>query len=392
MNISCTYIFANKYDKLVNQAFELVKKTILLSVKEINENQELGIKQDNELMDINRYYFLINYMIYVRRAIDNFIETKESNCITEEELQQFKDVYKIQCIIESGVCNQYTNNIVNIFLNVPSCNTNIVYKWLAYDACTEINGEIFAIATSLGVFRNDNLVEVIQVPKELTLDEFATLLEQTTVNVENLYNDRFLEATPTLCCNEPFLNTPMLEATQIEEDTATIFISGGNSPFYTATLENLTDGELFPEFTVSFGEIILPNLIPDRDYRFKIEASNCKNAVEAEIFFSTKPIIVTVYVDDIIQEEITLDVIVGDVGNIVPYGSTFTIRFEDLVFPFFAVTTVLADGLNVSNTIAYTNPLKTIGVVSFPYVTKSFRVDLSAIAACETTIEYWEVE
>jgi len=392
MDIHCSsYIFANKYDALITEAFDLVKSTIYKSIDEIIENQEFGITQKDELMDINKYYFLINYMVFVRRAIDNYIDSKEDKCITEEEINQFKQVYKIDCIIESGVCNKFTNNIVNIFLKLPTCNLEFTYEWVGFDSCVTINNQLFAVATNLIQKRNDVIVSVVSVDEYITVEEFALLLNKSVEDVEDLFESRFLPASSTLCCNDPVLNTPVLLVTEVEENRAVVNLSG-NALFYTIKLDNITDNTTRPLFTSGVGDIELLNLLPNKSYRLTATATNCKGDVSNEVFFLTDPIIITVYAESLVEENFVLNVILGDEGNLVEYGSTFTISFEDLFAPFLTISSVFADGLNVSNTIAYSSPLKNIGFISFPYVTQSFRVDLFATNACETIIEYWEVD
>ena len=391
MNINCTYILPNKYDALVKKAFDIVKKVILTSISDINENQELGYNQDSELMEINKFYFLINYMIIFRRSVENYIESKPDKCINEEDLNKFKEIYNIQCIIESGVCNQYTNNIVQLFLEFPKCESELTYNWLAFDSCVEIEGELTAVSTNLASFRNNVFIETLLIPINTTVSEFADILQKTELEVTELYNQRFSPATPDLCCNDPDLDFPIEIITDITENTL-VFDLQGNAPSYNLEVTNLNTSIIESTSVItSFTNITILNLLPNTDYSVRVFTSNCKGDIENIFTFTTKPIIITVYADDTVIQEITLDVILGDEGNVVDYGSTFTINFEDLTAPFFTIGTVLKNNENFNSALLLTSPSQNQGVISFPFVTESFRVDLLSTVACQSTIEYYEV-
>ena len=63
---STPYRVNTKYEKLANDAFQIVRKAIMEELREANEYSELGIEITKA--NIERYYYLINYLIYIRQV------------------------------------------------------------------------------------------------------------------------------------------------------------------------------------------------------------------------------------------------------------------------------------------------------------------------------------
>jgi hypothetical protein len=382
MNTTCTYIFPTKYDILIRQAFNLVESFIDTELDDISEYGKIGVPQEDRLLDLRNYYYLINYMIYVRQKIDQYIIDSGNGCITQTEIDQYKDLYKTDCIISNKVCKQYTNQIINLFLTLPNCDATPTYDWTINDVCFEIDGTEYAIGVTLQKKLNGIVVETFYIAPEATSSDIQTIVGVDSTTADQLILNRLISPDSSFCCNEPVYNAPILEVVDATESTIDIqWVS--NALLYTVTISN-TSGEILE--TVSEIEetyVQFTGLDSNTEYTIEVTALSCSQNNSSNITLETGPYTVTVTLDSSIVNQITLN---GATQVDVEYNGTFNISWLDSGEPFFIVNEVLVNEVLRPDTLVYTTPLvgtpaniRASGNITIPNIISDTQVVLSGI-------------
>lgn len=305
MDTKCNYIFPTKYDNLVKKAFNLVKDYLYSSLKEINEYQELGVKQDKQLIDINKYHHLINMLIRVRQDLEKYLKESGESCIPNDVFEKFLVKYEIDCLIEQNVCHKFTNNIVSIFLDtLPECDGDITYEWTVNDSCVEVEGVLFAIGNILQKKINGFTVETFNVDPEATIIDIENLVGLTTEEATKIFNDRYAFPNSSFCCLDPAYQLPLILIEDVTNDTAT-FSFTGNAPDYLVTVSDL-DNENEVVFEEKFiidnydinenntTEVTIDNLKTANNYSIRVFTENCSGVFTNTRDFFTTPFSINV--------------------------------------------------------------------------------------------------
>lgn len=344
--INCTYILPTTYDIQVQKAFNLVKDYLYNSMESINELQELGRNQDNELVEINKFHYLINYLIRVRQDIDSYFITKESGCLTDTEITSFRDKYAIDCLLEQNVCNRFTNNIVELFLTLPDCNSPIIYEWSSNDTCIEIDGIQYAIGLVLIGTRNTYPVISYNIPANTTVEEIASITGLTIEESTQLLNDRLAFPGSSFCCNDAELRNPQI-VVESSTQTTVNFNWNGQSDIYQVTItdeeegvvvynEEIINDTLFDFFDGNNNELIVEGLIANSNYTLTIGTENCKGNFSTTTTFSTTPFTVIVSLCETLLNKVNitydgnvLDMTTPQIIDDLSQAATFEIRWDD---------------------------------------------------------------
>lgn len=343
--INCTYILPTTYDIQVKAAFNLVKDYLYDSMESINELQELGRNQDKQLVEINKFHYLINYLIRVRQDIDSYFITKENGCLTDEEITSFRNKYAIDCLLEQNVCNRFTNNIVELFLTLPDCNSPIIYEWSTNDICIEIEGTQYAIGLVLIGKRNTYPVVSYNIPPTATAEDIADITGVTEEEATQLLTDRLAFPGSAFCCNDAELRNPQI-IVETSTQTTVNFNWNGQSDTYQVTItdedglvvynEEITNDTPFDFFDGNDNELTVEGLTANNNYTLTVSTENCKGIFGTTVTFSTTPFTVVVSLCETLlnKVDITYDGTVLDmttpqtIDNLNEF-ETFEIRWDD---------------------------------------------------------------
>lgn len=348
---NCTYILPTKYDVLIRQAFDIVESFVDLELEDIHHYGKIGVPQENRLLDLRNYYYLINYMIYVRQKIDQYIVDSGNGCINQSEINQFKTLYKTDCIISNKVCKQYTNQIIDLFLTLPSCDATPTYTWTTNDVCADFGGIEYAIGVTLQKRLNGVVVETYYVPPEATSSNIQTIASVNQTTADSLITTRLVSPDSSFCCNEPVYDAPLIEVTDATESTIDIqWVS--NAPLYTVTIED--QGVVLFTEEVEENSIQFTGLESNTTYSITVNANSCAGDNETILPVTTGPYTVTLILDDSIANQITISGVATEVD--VPYNGTYNLSWLDAGEPYFIVDQVLVNGVERNETLVYTTP------------------------------------
>lgn len=372
MLLQTPYRVSTKYEKLANDAFQIVRKAIIEELKEANEYSELGIEVTK--IRVERYYYLINYLIYVRQIIDNWFETSGNTCLNSEDYLKLRDRYLVDCIIKEGVCDKYTNNLVNFILKVPLCNDPFEYRWTGVGVCTNQGGIPFFERVNLAVYQSGTFVEVKEIPTDLTLNEFEFFLPQGAT--QELLDARFIETTEEFCCISTIPLTPNIEITDVKNTEMTLSWSGSDQFIITFTdliSENvLVDQELTTDTNRTFTDLEIAG-----QYELKVEVNNCAGSSVATRIINTPPFNVQVIFCTALNERVIIPEVFGMLNadftyvynfTITEYGSNLDIRFEPAPVktpPYYQIDSVDLNGVDYINNVIFDTVISSVNIGGF---------------------------
>ncbi len=377
--ITCEYIFPEKYDLLARQAFALVKDYLLLEFEDIQEYQEVGIDKSKEMVNLNKYNYLINYLSKVRNEIDYFISV--NSCITEAQIQQFKDLYKIDCLIKKNVCSKWTRQIVDIFFaSFPTCDGEITWKWDDFSECVNVGGTLYAVSTTLLKLLNGVVVDTFYVEPDATEDEIKAIAGEEAGGV--LYDERFAYPDNGFCCTAVaydfiLLNVGVVSSTQITANWTS------NAPEYrvrllqgsTVVIDTTTDALTY-NFTVVAGQT----------YTVEISASNCAATRIATQTVTVAPYTITIVLEGLAANNLLLSVPLVSTRY---YGESFNFRFDDDTAPLYQLTSVLVNGAEFLPEVMFDTiqeGIYTGGVIDFPFISQNLTIQIYALPGSECTV------
>lgn len=384
---NCTYILPTKYDILVRQAYDLVDNYIDTELDTVHNYGKLGVPQDDKLNSIRNYYHLINYLVYIRQKIDQYILDKGLGCITTTEIQSFKDFYKTDCIIKYKVCEQYTNNIVNLFFKLPTCDSTPIYTWTTNDTCIEIDETQYAIGLTLEKRLNNIVVETFYIEPNADSKDIqeATGVDSTTA--DQLVTDRLSFPGSNFCCGDPIFNAPIVTINNVTESTIDIEWESNAEEFTVTVIEgNGTETIVVEEVTEK--TLSIEGLDSNTIYTVRVTALSCAGDNSTDLEITTGPFTVTLILDESIKDQINITGVTT--FQDVLYNENYELTWTDSTEPFFIVNSVLVDGVERYDEVATSttppsdpvgNPANILasGNITIPNIIKDITVILSGI-------------
>lgn len=380
------YRVSTKYEKLATDAFQIVRKAIMEELREANEYSELGI--ETVKATVERYYYLINYLIYIRQVVDNWFETSGESCLSADTYDKLRDTYLVDCIIKDGVCDKYTNNLVNFILKIPLCEDPFTYKWTGIGTCVNVNNQPFFERVNLAVYQSDTLVEIKEIPTGLTLEEFQSFLPDGATQA--LLDDRFAATTEEFCCVTPPPEAPDIEIVDVQSNQMTLSWSGSTSYIITFTDEVNGDVIVNQELTSDTSRTFT-GLDVAGQYTLQVEISSCGGTTVATRTINTPPY----YIQVIFCTEIAQRTkVVGVDGLLNPdfsyvynftvseYGSNLDIRLEptpNTTPPYYEVDSVTVNDVDYINNVIFDTVISSMnvgGLIELPGITEDKTVNI----------------
>lgn len=359
------------YEKLITDGFALVKKKILSDLDESAHLAHLGIKVDDVVT--KDYMSLIYYLSFVRQQVDLYLLRKKTPIITEKELETIYETYKIDCILQSKVCNKYTNNLIAHFLTFPTTETSFTYRWSGSGRCTVIEGNArIELPTLLKLFGNI-VEEQIPVPYGATLGQLQVLVPTAT---QQLLDSRYVIEGSENCCLETIFPQPVITVDNVSNFGFTVSWESSSTSFEVSLYQG--DTEVFKGTqttkTKTFSELQLGTT-----YLLQVQVSNCAGNSVASQEISTLPYYVTIVMDEVLQAQITLTGAVLGQNIITEYPGSFEFRFDDLQAPYYEISEILLNGVDYSDNIIYDvfqGEFKTGGRFVIPFIDSDVTITL----------------
>lgn len=374
------YRLPTKYEKLKQQAFNLVKEKIINDINEDVHLQYLGVDVDQ--LDVEKYTYLIEYLLYARIQADTFVES-QGGCITQADVNEIKDDYLIDCILEQGVCEGYTRDLVDFMFKFPLCTDDIIYEWInPSTSCKSIDSFNYQTSTTVIQKRSDVILQVASIPVDYSFAQFQAVFPDAT---QADFDARLIEDTNNVCCLE-------------DEPTNTIIslVNAGNN---TLDFEwtNVADSY---QITLRQGETVITNittgstsyqaaeLIVDTEYTFEIISTNCAGSSTSTITASTLPYTVSVELCADISDSIRVTNTIGTQNpdgktfyyiTVTDFGNPLNINFEPSgnVPPYAELTSVLVNESEDVNNVQYTEFIRGYGVggnIVIPSVDRNYNI------------------
>jgi len=373
---STPYRVNTKYEKLANDAFQIVRKAIMEELREANEYSELGIEITKA--NIERYYYLINYLIYIRQVIDNWLESSGNTCLSEKDYQKVLDAYLINCIIKDGICDKYTNNLINLILKVPKCVEPFTYVWTGLGICSPTGGENLVERVNLSKYQSGVYIETLEIPTEVSLEAFKFYVPEGT---QELLDARFISSSPNdNCCFEIIPVSPIVILDEVRNNDFTATWDGGT--VYNIILTRISDNaELVNEFTTDTVRTFT-NLDISTSYQLSVILTNCAGTSTSFLVVTTLPYYVNINICPSLSSQLTLTNAVEGSNIVEIYGDTFRFRFDDLTEPYFTVNSVTVNSVDYLNSVIFDKSISTVdtgGIIEIAGITEDKTVNICGV-------------
>lgn len=383
MSIKCTpYRLTTKAESLIQKAFALVQDFIINELDETYHLECLGLPQDKS--KINTYHYLINYMAYVRGKVEDFLLGKQSlgedPCLTDEELDKFKSVYLTDCIIDERVCDRYTNNIVELFIeDIPLCSEPFVYEWSGFGECEEIDNVTYRNRTTLLRKRGGFVYDSFLVLIGTTAQELAEQINVTEEEAQDILDDRLVEDVEGVCClvNQPSI--PVVTFSNVQSTQFDVSWVASESEVRLSLAQGSPDNVIQDIGAVTATNYTFTGLTASTTYYVVIEQENCAGRNISSFSVQTTPYIITINVCDDLQGQLVLTGAVEGNNLFETYEGTLSFRFEDPIEALYKVTSVLIDGVeNIQNVVFDTimQNIPTGGTIYVSGITSNVVVDI----------------
>lgn len=361
--MKCTYRNRTYYEVLKNKAFVLVKSKALSDLSDAYFKEQLGVPTDRS--SVLRYQYLINYLLYVRQQIDQ----RRNGCIEQEVYDKFLITYGIDCILKEGVCEKYTNNLVDLILGtIPICGKAYTYDWYGAGNCIEINDESYRERDILQTLSNNVVIDADYIPSQATANDLVTLLGITLTDAQSLIDTRLVEGIN--CCLEGLLPNVVTLEVEATASTATVSWSSTATIFQVSLAKGSVDN-IVSTTTLTTPSVSYTGLDLSTAYFVIVVIENCAGVTQTVIPFNTLPYIINI----IVQTAVTLTDAVEGYNFFSTYGGTFEFRFDNITItpsPNIIVSSVLVNGTEYINNVlfdSYFGGSGIGGVISLPYVT-----------------------
>lgn len=383
MNINCNYIFYEKYEKFIKKAFELVKDFLIDNIFDIQEQQEFGINKKKELIEIDKYHYLINYLSAIRNKIEIYFTNSGLDCLSDELINQIKVDNYINCLIKQNICSKYTKDIVDIFFEeLPLCSFPIVWKWGDINECVEIDGTIYAMSTVLLKTRNNYAIAYYNVPPSATISDINDIVNDLQIATD-LYNERFsLPNNSQYCCVDPVLS-PINLNLYVTSASSILANWSGDATSYTVKL--IKDSVVLEESTETGTTKSFTDLQYGENYTVTVEAENCASYVTATQTITVLPYTITITLSTKAQTHLTLST---PLVNYRYYGESFTFNFEDTTIPYYEISTFTVNSVDEYINLVFTSyysghPIA--GYYTLPFVTTNtlINIDVQITVLCD---------
>lgn len=370
------YRLPTKYERLKQRAYNLVKEKIIADINENVDLQHLGV--DVPQADVEKYAYLIDYLIYAKIQVDTFVEAQRG-CLTNEDLKLVEDEYLISCILEEGVCEGYTRDLIDFILDFPLCDEPITYEWeKPSNSCITQDGVNYKLATRVIKKRGNEIIEVYDVNSDITYTEFLLLFPDAT---QEDYNNRLIEDTDLTCCFESLPSTAVISILNATNNTISISWTDVADSYTLRLLDGLT---LLRSVTVTDNSYEFLNLETNKQYSLEIIATNCAGTSLSTTQIATLPYSVNIEVCSNIASDITITGANIGVNEVIDFAVPFTFDFVDSVAPYVRVTSVLINGVeNIQNTVfnTFQSSIPTGGTVTIPSIDRNYTVILCGESA-----------
>jgi len=359
-NYTCDYKLYTKYENQIQKAFDLIKDKVILTHKDIIEYGKIGENRKDLSSFVVGFFHLINYAVYVRTQIDKYVENCIDGCLTVEQLNAILNKHDYKCILESNVCNQYTNNILNIFFSgVKTCDTVCVYEWSNY-LCKEINEESFLEAKNLLKICGDE-VESFLIPTDITVEDLALSFGISLIEATTLLSKRIVPDVEELCCIEDKPSEFIINVLNRTTTSITIDFVSDVYPVIVKLYEGLTvDGEIIFEESINESDLPLTfnGLTIDTDYLIEITCNNCAGTTIVQKQVKTLPIRVILRPCDLLSNVTFTGLNIGE--NIISsFGENILLSFDSLTPPYANIIIFTINGVDVLPDINWTHVLGT---------------------------------
>lgn len=339
-----TYRTTKFYERLSNEAFNLVRKQILNDLRENQHLGHLGIEPDN--LEIEKYFYLINYLIHVRQQIDRYLAINNISCLNDAQIDTINEKFLLPCILRERVCNKYTNNLIDFIINIPNCKDALKYEWTGLGVCTLVEGEAYLERVNLIERRSNFVTQIFEIPTNIDLETFQAFVPTAT---SELLQARYLIDSVEECCLISIPQAPFISIDLVTTNSATISWSGSDN-YRIQLFQGETEllNEITTEPTRTFS-----NLLLSTEYRIVVSSFNCAGESQAVRNFQTLPYILTLSTCLLLENQIIFENISLGTNEFTEHEGTLVFRFTDLFAPYFTVNSVLVNGVDYSNGIIY---------------------------------------
>jgi hypothetical protein len=120
----------SELEQTIQQANILARSAYLDWFKQATIKEKFGKKAICEYNNMNDIHYFINLLSIMRQELDKYI--RQCGCLTDEVLENFKNKYKVACIIGKSACkyDKLFSDIFKLFLpKLGYCNDNFEYMW-----------------------------------------------------------------------------------------------------------------------------------------------------------------------------------------------------------------------------------------------------------------------
>lgn len=371
------YRLPTKYERLKQQAFNLVKEKV---IKEINDDvhlQHLGVKVNQ--LDVEKYTYLIEYLLYARIQADTFVQS-QGGCITEQDVDEIKEEYLIDCILKEGVCEGFTRDLIDFMFKFPLCTDTVIYEWLNPSSnCTTIEGINYLISTRVVQKRSGIVLQVVDVPTNYTFNQFKFLFPDAT---QQDFDARYIKDVNETCC---FNATPtattisVLNATNTSINIAWTDIADS----YQLIVKDSND-IIVLNIILTETEYNITELTVNSQYSIEIISTNCAGNSSSIITASTLPYTLTINVCAELTNQLTFTNYPLGENQILEFGNPISIDFVDLTAPYYQVDSVLINNNeNINNVIfnAFQDTVPTGGIITIPVMDRNYTVEICGALA-----------
>jgi len=343
------YRLPSKYELLVQQAFRIVRTQVLADLDEAQHLSHLGVPTDKAA--IEKYYYLIYYLIDVRQKLDQFLTTKDTPCFTDEEWESVKEKYLIDCILEEGVCDKYTNDIINTILDYPRCSDPETYEWVGEGSCDEFKGEVKIARTTLFKKLGTIVINDWFIPIDSTLEQFQSIVNDATLTQEFL-DTRYIDDEDDVCCIDELFTQPEFTIETVTNDSFSISWTSDATSFDITLAEGSPENIIATETTSSTSKEYT-GLNVSNTYYFTVTVENCAGETTATQVINTLPYFVIINVCTELENQLTITGANLGSNTINVFEQDFSFSFEDATSPYYEVTSVTINGIETIDNVIF---------------------------------------
>lgn len=373
------------YEIYVKKAFNLVNDVLLSLTNDLAFYKSLGKTTEIKQVEkkINDIYYSINLFARYRQTIDRYFDCSKITCLSKSQLKGFQDSLGINCNICQDSLGEYYDDVLKIFeATIPICNSTSVftYEWGGNGECLGAD----LVSEYIIEYQNGVAVRAQNIPIGYTSSQIKELFgtNMTNAQAEELFETRIIEVDYEFCCGETSIFTPQIHIRSAQGTSFTFEYNIGNASF---ALIEVYDGQVqiyTNTVTTNTGIITIPNLSISSSYLVKITSSNCFGSAVSDQIVLTLPYIVTVILEDELEQEgdfiLYNGVVFGD--NIVSnYGQSYSVSFDQLVnYKYFNVSLVTLNGEPVTPIWTKQDQgYNLAGIVTIPSVTQNYVIVIS---------------